>query len=367
MYIMTRRTRHPRPSPWPKLCLLCLLACSPFAHAADQAVNDEQQEEDEYYCPEDYPIDVQPETSPGIQEETRKAAEELVGESAFSFLDPQYEYVSDYLRRFTTSVDHFFADTEKPEAVTGSYLQLTFDTLWNEAGDINFDPNIRFRLHLPQMQRKLKLIIESDPDEKRNTQELETNQVQSTPNTQQSSGVYTGLEGKVGGGETWDIKPSLGVRIRAPLDYYVRLRATREHYFENWKLYFNETLYWFDSTGYGADTTVEWDRLLSEKVLFRSSSFLRYTQERELFDMSQSFNLIHQINDKRKVIYKIAAFADSKPSLYATSYLININYRQNVHKDYMFVELQPQIYFQKINNFDSEFSLLLRLELFYRG
>ena len=363
---MTRRTRQSSPLHWLRLSLLCLLGSATLVHAVEQGLYDDKQE-DEYYCPEDYPIDVQPESPSDIEQETRKAAEEMVGQSAFSFLDPQYEYVSDYLRRFTTSVDQFFANTEKPDAVTGSYIQLTFDTLWNEGGDINFDPNIRFRAHLPQTQKKLKLIIESDPEEKRNTQERETGAPEPTTESQQSSGVYTGVEGKIGGGETWKINPSFGVRVRAPLDFYARLRATREHYFDKWKLYFNETLYWFDSTGYGADTTMEWDRLLSEDVLFRSSSFIRYTEERKLFDMSQSFNLIHQITENRKIIYKIAAFADSKPSLYATAYLINLNYRQNVHKNFVFVEVQPQIYFQKINKFDSEFSLLLRLELFYRG
>ena len=83
--------------------------------------------------------------------------------------------------------------------------------------------------------------------------------------------------------------------------------------------------------------------------------------------MSQSLNLIHQLSAKRNIIYKVAVFADSEPTIFATSYLINLRYRQNVHKDYMFVELQPQILYEKETDFESQYSLFLRLELLYRG
>jgi hypothetical protein len=361
---MTSRTRQFFSLTWPGLCLLCLLGYAPLLHA-EEGQYDEQEEE--YYCPEDYPIiDVQPETSPDIKVETKKAVEDLVGKSAFDFLDPQYDYVSDYLRRFTTTVDQFMANAEKAAESTGSYIRLTLDTTWTEGGNTDFSPGLQFKLRLPQTKKKLSLTIESDPEEKRTTQDIATNTTEQT-NNQKNSGVYTGLEKDVSAGTNWKVQPGIGVRIRSPLDFYVRVRAAYEKSYGLWQFSFKESIYWFDVEGYGEDSSIGWDRLLSKDLIFRSSSFLRYTEVNKYFDMSQSFFLIHQITQNRTISYQVAAFADSKPALYATGYLINARYRQNVHKDFVFVEVSPQINYQKENNFDSEFSLFVRLELYYRG
>lgn len=362
---MTRTTRQYHPLRWPRLGLFFLLGCAPLLQAAELEQYDEQ--EVEYYCPEDNPIiDVQPDATPDVKTETKQAVEDLVGGSAFDFLDPQYEYVSDYLRRFTTNVDQFMANAEKSADATGSFIRLTFDTTWDESGSVDFKPGIQFRLRLPQTQKKLSLTFESDPEETRTTQDIATNTTEQS-GRQRDSGFYTGLEKEVDSGGTWKIRPGLGIRIRSPLDYYLRVRASHETYFDRWKFTFKQSVYWFDSDGYGEDSTIEWDYLLRDDLIFRTTSFLRYTEENEYFDMSQSFFLINQITQKRTISYQVAVFADSKPALYATSYLFNVRYRQNVHKDFMFVEVSPQIEYQQENNFDAEYSLFLRLELYYRG
>ena len=354
---MTRCNLQPRdtvPCLW-RLSLICLLI-SLFITSiqAEESTTAHEETDDEYYCPEDF-LEQLSDQAPARDEST------------FSFMDSHQQYISDYIRRFTTSIDRFLANTKKSQDYSGSFMRLTWDTTWSEGGDISTRGRIKFRVHLPQTQKKLKLIIESEPDEKRNIKDLETRGTETTPTTDSNNGVYTGIESQIGEGEKWKVRPSVGLRIRSPLDPYLRLRATRENLFTNWKLYFHESLYLFDSTGFGADTIMDWDRGLTENLLFRSSSFLRYTDERDQFDMSQSFNLIHQLSKKRVVTYKVAVFADSEPSIFATSYLINASYRQNVHKDYLFVELQPQVQYQKINNFEPEYSLFLRMELYYRG
>lgn len=350
---------------WRLLSLVWLLTCSFAAQAEQPPVhinaepdysNEYPDEDDAYECEEDF-----------LEHLSAITPEEQAEESAFSFLDNQQAYISDYVRRVTTSVDQFLANTDHSQGYSGSFMRLTWDTTWREGGDISTTARIKFRLHLPQTQRKLKLIIESEPDEKRNIQDLETRGAETGPASDRNKGLYTGLESQIGKGEKWKVRPSLGLRIRSPLDPYVRLRASREKVYTDWKLYFHESLYLFDSTGFGADTTMDWDYGLTDKLIFRSSSFLRYTDERDQFDMSQSFNLIHRLSKKRAVTYKVAVFADSEPALFATSYLINARYRQNVHKDYLFIELQPQILYQKINQFDPEYSLFLRMEIYYRG
>ena len=131
---------------------------------------------------------------------------------------------------------------------------------------------------------------------------------------------------------------------------------------------FNQSFYWFDSTGYGADSTLRWDRGISNKFLFRSESFLRYTDLLDYYEMSQTFSIIHTLSHKRAITYKVGAFGQTEDStVYATTYLLNALYRNNIYKDYLFLDLQPQILFEKDNDFKGRLELFVRLEIFYRG
>ena len=220
---------------------------------------------------------------------------------------------------------------------------------------------------MPKTQKKLKLVFTSDIDEQKGALAKETGDPSSTPEGEDKS-YFTGIEGAVGGSSNWKIRPSIGLRLRSPLVLYLRLRANREEKFGNWLMGFNETLYWFDNaTGFGSDTNMRWDRPLSETVLFRSNSFVRYTDEFDYYEMSQTFSLIHTLSKKRAITYKVGVFGKSEPTTHATAYLVNALYRNNIHKDYLFLDIQPQLLFERENEFKGRLDLFLRLQLFYRG
>lgn len=283
----------------------------------------------------------------------------------FSFLDNHQKLISNYLHLTILSVDNFFATNQAINESTGSHLRLTLETLWPEGQGTEFNGSISLRARLPGIKKKYRLVVESDPVEQLDPLELENRQKTLDPNTEQNRGVYTGVE-KSSGLLGWNIKPSLGVKIRTPLDYYARLRLERSDYFQKWALYLNESLYWFDSSGSGFDSTMRWDRPLHDTLLFRTTSFLRYTKETEYFDLSQTAEIIHTINSRSAITYKVGMFGNSNNSLHAKTYLTSLLFRYNLHSDYLFMDLQPQIFFDKNNNFEPQHEFLMRIEIYYR-
>lgn len=284
----------------------------------------------------------------------------------FSFLDEHQKTVSSYLQQYVQGVDNFFSNETSIEEKTGSYLRVQLESNWSEGAGMKFKGKASLRLHLRKTQRKLKLVIASDVDEQKSALERETGEI--NPASDGNKGLYTGIEREYGKPERWKIRPSLGIKIRSPLDWYAKLRAQRQVEFEKWLMSFHETLYWFDSSGIGTDSILMWDRKINDDLLFRTESFLRYTDINDYFEMSQTFSLVQTLSQKRAITYKIGAFGRSEdPALHATEYLINALYRNNIHKDYLFLDIQPQILFEKQNDFKGRVELLVRLELFYRG
>jgi len=305
-----------------------------------------------------------------VEEETAEAIneeDEQLPPPFFSFLDSHQQLISNRLKQYTQGVDNFFTDSTSVDESTGSYLRITLESLWPEGQGAEFDGRISLKLRLPKTQKKLKLVIASESDEERNALERETGEASSTQTGEERTYV-TGIEGAESVFRKWKIRPSIGLRIRSPLVLYFKLRANRDISFENWNVAFNETLYWFDdATGFGSDTTMRWDRAISDAFLFRSNSFLRYTDEFDYYEMSQTFSLIHTLSHKRAITYKIGAFGKNEPTTHATTYLVNALYRNNIHKDYLFLDIQPQLLFERENEFRGRTEILVRLQLFYRG
>lgn len=282
----------------------------------------------------------------------------------FEFLDAPQESVSTGIESLAQSIDEFFAAEKVLYETSGSYVQLTGDLLFEEPGEVHSKGRIRVRLRVPHTQKKLKLVLENDPDEQRSTVERVTDQAPQTGNEDRD--LFAGVEKDMGKPEKWQLKPSVGLKLRLPIEYYVRLRANRTYQYERWRLYLSETPYWFDTTGFGFDSVMEWSYPLRNDLLFRSVTTLRYTDERDMFDASQILVLAQTFSPTRAITYEAAVFADSEPAVYATQYLLLARYRQRVHSDYMFLEIVPQVNYLKENDFNDEPSLLLRLEFLFQ-
>ncbi|MGD8782835.1 MAG: hypothetical protein PVG75_00275 [Thioalkalispiraceae bacterium] len=281
----------------------------------------------------------------------------------FSFLDEHQKLISNRLQLYVQGIDNFFTDSTSIDERTGSYIRLRLGTNWPEGEGMEIDSGLSLKLRLPKTEEQLKLVVSSDVDEQTSALERETGET----TTEESTGFFTGIESVLDKTD-WKIRPSIGIKLRSPLDWYFRLKGTRVEPFDKWNLLFDQRFYWFDSSGSGSDTTMRWDRQIGKKLLFRSVSFLRYTDLNDYFEMSQTFSLIHTLSKKRAVTYKIGAFGQTEqPTVHATDYLVNLLYRSNIHKDYLFMDIQPQILFQKENEFKGQAEILVRLEIFYQG
>lgn len=329
------------------ICLSLLMGADPHALARSYADDSA------------YPLD----ESDCIPEMTEGMAREEA-RPFFEFLDQPQEAVSSGIESLAQSIDEFYADEKVKYESSGSYVQLIGDLLFEEPGQLHSMGNIKLRLRIPHTQKKLRLLLESDPDEKRSTVERVTNQAPQTGDSDDS--LYAAVQTDLGKPEKWRFKPSLGLRLRFPIEFYVRLRASRTYQYDKWRLYLMQTPYWFDTTGFGFDANMEWSYPLQDDKLFRSVSILRYTDERDMFDYAQVISLTHTLSSRRAITYEAAAFADAEPAVHATQYLLLTRYRQRVHSDYMFLEIVPQLRYRKEFGFNDDASLLVRVEFLFQ-
>ncbi len=282
----------------------------------------------------------------------------------FEVLDTPQQIVSRYLESVVRSTDEFFSNEKTSYVSTGSSMRLTLDSILYEGGKIGYAGNLSLKIRLPATQGKLKLLVESDPQETQNVLDRRTE-----PSPQQAvdqKKYYAGLLGSFGRDVGWQFEPSAGVHLGSPIEVFARFRAVKHLNYPSWGITLNNSLYWYNVTGTGNDSTLEFNYTFDNRLLARSSSFARWSHQTDYFSLSQVFSLIHTLSTRRAVTYSAGVYGISEPTVYATDYVLSAQYRQALRLKNFFFEVNPSLRFRQANDFKNEYSLLLRVEWIFQ-
>lgn len=281
----------------------------------------------------------------------------------FSFLDKTQKSIYSRVEKFARNVDEFFSDDKVYYETSGSYLRIRADAIWSEGGDIGYDGNIRLKLRLPHSQKKLKFFLETGADER-------PDEVLIQPESKLISAIkeedyFAGFQATLGEKHGWQFKPSAGLHLGSDIYPYVKFRFKKRYALTKWSINWHETPFWFDTIGWGFDSYFELNRKISKNNLFRAATFARWTNESDQFEMSQTFTMFHILSKRKALSYYVGVYGISEPTVFAEHYLLGSTYRQNIHEDYLFLDIIPQIKYQKINDFHAEYTLTFRVEMFF--
>jgi hypothetical protein len=267
-------------------------------------------------------------------------------ESFFSFLDSPQAYLASTVEGMARRIDKFFIEDEVFYESSGSYLRLIYSRIFEEGGKQSSLNRVRFKLRLPETQKRLKVFLESSPrDEPYNV----TTQTENFPESVTEEDDYiVGIQSESGEGFGWKYKPRIGAHLGSSVEPFVQFKFSREDKLGQWTLSWDEIPYWDDSVGWGFDSSLVFNRKIDERNLFRSSTFAGWKNATEMFDLSQVFALFHTFSSRRAISFYTGAYGVSEPTTQVTQYLVGSIYRQNIHKDYLFIEIEPQIRYQRM-------------------
>ena len=293
------------------------------------------------------------------------AATPTVGKRFFSIVDREQGAAVNRLKGLTNRVDSFFSNENVYNDSTDSVMRIRADTVWNEeTNKVGFTGDIRLKLDLKRTSEKYKFVFESDPA--RSDSEIDQNPQDTPLEAASEPSYYAGFETHSGKKKKWFYRTALGVRIQAPLDVFIRSHANRTYPLNNWSMRLDEGLFYFHSFGLGADSAVEFNRALDLNSLFRARSYIRWLNQDDNFYMSEVVSLFHTLDEHHWLGYQAGVYGNSRPAVAVSDYLLLLRYRQDIHRKFLFLEIIPQIRYQKINHFEPEHSVIFRLEWFIR-
>ncbi len=258
-------------------------------------------------------------------------------------------------------MDHMLGARETyADEAYDSLLRLRFIQRLDDAGGSRFEPRANIRLELPGAKKRWSLIFESDDfddplDRERNAErELDGNERRSL------SLRYLKML------EDWQTSFSVGLRSGDPIDLLTRARVYRDfNPVGAWGVRPSQSVFWYHERGLGASSELRVEYPLDLDMLVRSNSTATWFHRDERFYYDQVLSLLHTLSRRRGLLWQLGMQAESEPNHHVTSYYAQMRWRSLVHRDWLILELRPQIIRERINDFRVDRRLYFGFEILF--
>ena len=283
----------------------------------------------------------------------------------FSYVDEERDYLSGKFVSLTRSLDSFFADDRNYQESNNSLVQLDLVRVAGYGGDRKFVLSGRAKLDLPSTQKRFHLLLETNPDKNLTGDAVQT---QTTPVNKvvapESYSAAVRYEKAKEQEKPWHLSSDLGVKFQGiQTNPFARARGSYTVPINEWRLKVAETVFWFNTIGAGETTQLDVERILSESMLFRATSNATWLNDKQSFDLRQDFSVYQNLNERSALLYQASMIGVSNPQWQLNEYVVLMQYRYRLHKQWVFLELSPQVHFPKADNFKANPALYFRLEM----
>jgi len=276
-----------------------------------------------------------------------------------SWYDETQAYVNSGFCEPALWFDNFFgSDRVFNEGVAGTYIRWRNDFSYDEEEYFKFKSNLSFSVELPGLEQRLRLTFESGDDE--DLRDIAPGQ-ESTNNT-----LGLQLDVKQNERSKFNVSISLSPRVR------LRYRYTYP-VFEDFLIRFTQEVQNEEGVN-SARTRIDFEKAFVPKRLFRATTEGVVAEDFPGLDWSQAFALFHRLSKKSSVSYEIGTNGITRPDNRIINTRVGIRYRRNIHRDWLFFELTPDITWPLKLSEDREtvleerhsvLSLIFRLEIHF--
>lgn len=261
-------------------------------------------------------------------------------------------------------LDGFFASDEAIERSNDSFIKLALIGKHSKGGSSKLEPRFKFRLDLPTLEERLKIVFESEADETRTLAD-KSGQTGKSVNNDISESAVGALKLVAKKARKWKASASVGVDLQIPPDYFWRSKIYyRWQLAEQWNLDAQQKIYYFHKDGWGETTSLTFQRT-GDFVVFRSSSQAKYLHKDRRTEFSQTWSFLKALSPIRAINFQFGILGENKPKAQVTNYFLNTIYRRKLSKEWLFYEMIPALWFPRDDHFKATPSISAKIEIVF--
>lgn len=277
-------------------------------------------------------------------------------------------------------IDSFFDDERFEAEENRTHIKWRLDTTVEEGEGVDLDTKARLRIALPRFEKRLSLVISGDPDEDPRQGTLDDDIGDNQPENEPESNITASLWYSIvdtynrniamrAGAQWRDSKPVLWLGPRYRQLWNLDLWVARH----TW------SLRWFSDVGFESKMRLDFERQLTKRFFFRQTTSYNWNQEKDitvhLDDGSEeettadnynqvgfSLSVFQPLNRLSILEYAAGVTFVDKPEYVLDNIVLLVRYRRQVWRDWLFVEVTPQMDFWHSDDYNALPSILFRIE-----
>ncbi len=255
-------------------------------------------------------------------------------------------------------IDRFFGD-ETVDEINRSRLTLALGLEQDVREGTSLISKVRLRLLLPRLENRLQLVLDDafEVDDPNDQQAI----VDAVRDLKPDTGIryYLTLKDRV------RLSTDLGVRLRDPVQFYLRGRWSLRLPYEKWDFRLTEAVYWFTRDGWRSQSDFSITRLLPSHWQLRSGSRLVWEEISEGVEPSQNFSMTWQPTPRRAWRFFLSGVWPETPHTETANYVAGIVFRRRLHRDWFFMELSPAVEFPQAHEYQANLITRLQFEVIF--
>jgi hypothetical protein len=282
-------------------------------------------------------------------------------------VDKGHAGASERVRLLGAWLDRFFADENYEAEINKSWLRIRLDSFSELYEGTDVDARARVHLKLPALNKRLRFEILSpgEPDDLEATGSDSAGSPPPGRGEEKSSAavsyIFRALKersiiARLGlDFDGYDPNPFAGIRYRelVPLN-------------DDWNFRFTQRFRFYTLDGLESRTSLDFERILEQDMLFRTSLNGTWLQEDPDYFYSLGFALFRPLDEKSAVEYQLINGFRTDPHR-LDRITARIRHRQKVWRDWLVFEAAPQVSFPDERDFKPVPGILFRLEATFGG
>ena len=301
---------------------------------------------------------VEPEIAPteGKEKDEEKEEEEIED----TIIDRIHAHLSGYVSGTADRVDRFFDDERYSQEVNRTRVKLQTDLFFEQGEDPQLALKFGLSLALPRINKRLRLLFSGQSD--------------SEEEVDDETGTDLGDDSREGNavlGVAYDPVQTAehNVSLRAGLRFKTivpalwigpRWRAYSQG--EIWGTRLANYFRWFTDTGFRLDSSLDFERGITENFFYRQTLRGKWDQDKERYDYDIVFSVFQKLERKRSLRYEYRNRFRTTTENQLHEILLKVTYRQSIWRRWLFFEVAPQASFPEEDDFDFTPGILFRLE-----
>lgn len=264
------------------------------------------------------------------------------------YLEETRKSVSTRVLRLADKIDSLFGDKRSDDKKNTSTLRVS-QRYFSKDGEVGAeDISATLNLYLPNL-RKIEDRIKEKFKSKETTEEAPEDEL-AQPEEE----------------NPWDLNQESGVVIAVPVNYFARLRLRRDFLIGNYVHSFYEQIGWSKSNEWEEQTSLTSDFAINRTLLFRFVNTKDWAITNNTFGTTHGPSLLHEISEKSAISYDLRFnTALESNGFIGDRVSVSSLYRTQLPLGWMYLELTPEIAWERKTNFRPLHNFYVRFEIVF--